>query len=423
MSGARAIDQVPSFTPLLNYLSDGEVERNEKERDKEMNRRKKRNTRGRRGVVLPDREPIRTYRTPAIGFPELDAATQALAAATAAPARRAAAAAASVTIANMVASENGTPFLPQNVSTTTAPQPVPIIPKKKPKGLYKAPPVPQQLLRPRAQVAAPTPSTAVDVSTLPAPLENDPPPSTSAPLDNRIPRILTVRRTREMEREAKEREFVDGQHPNIIDGVWHCSNCGCPESIAIGRRKGPLGEKSQCGTCGKAFILCDDSPTSLSIGKYWHRHRRPRPVKYNTDPEFHSAIQESEIAKTIAKKKGGAAALRAQSATVPTTPAEVPSELPTPPRSKGSDEPAPSREDDRAISPVSTVSSSSEPPLAQRVKTNGATPIQLTSLEPAPPAAPPSPKEPKEPPVAAAAAAPEQTASPQKQWVSRVFSL
>ena len=107
--GARPVGEVQMFTPLLNYLSDGELERTEKERDKDLNKRRKRNTRGRRGIALPDREPIRTYRTPAIGFPELDAATLALAAAASAPmSRRAAAAAASVTIANMVASENGT---------------------------------------------------------------------------------------------------------------------------------------------------------------------------------------------------------------------------------------------------------------------------------------------------------------------------
>ena len=29
-TGARAIDQVASFTPIINYLSDGEVERSEK---------------------------------------------------------------------------------------------------------------------------------------------------------------------------------------------------------------------------------------------------------------------------------------------------------------------------------------------------------------------------------------------------------
>ncbi|KAG6862880.1 hypothetical protein C0993_001083, partial [Termitomyces sp. T159_Od127] len=113
-TAARALDQVSAYTPTLNYLSDGEIDRSEKEREKDMTRRRKRNTRGRRGVALPDREPIRTCRTPAIGFPELDPATLALAAAASAPvSRRAAAAAASLTIANMVASENGTAFVPQ----------------------------------------------------------------------------------------------------------------------------------------------------------------------------------------------------------------------------------------------------------------------------------------------------------------------
>jgi SWI/SNF-related matrix-associated actin-dependent regulator of chromatin subfamily B member 1 len=257
-SGARSLDQVQSFTPLLNYLSDGELERHEKEREKDLARRRKRNTRGRRGVTLPDREPIKTCRTPAIGFPELDPATLALAAAANAPvSRRAAAAAASLTIASMVASENGTPF-PIQATLPTAPQPPPTAPKekKKVKGLFKPPPVPQEVLRPRAMVLAPTVSTAADVSNLPAPLEGDPPPSmNAAPIDTRMPRVLTAKRAKELEREAKEKEFADGQHANYINGIWHCSNCGCPESIAVGRRKGPLGDKSQCGTCGKSVIV------------------------------------------------------------------------------------------------------------------------------------------------------------------------
>jgi SWI/SNF-related matrix-associated actin-dependent regulator of chromatin subfamily B protein 1 len=86
------------------------------------------------------------------------------------------------------------------------------------------------------------------------------------------------------------------------------------------------------------------------------------------------------VAKTTAaaKKRGGAAALRAQSATVPPTPAET-SGAQTPSRSNGDAEmssrlspgPGAGLEDDRAMSPVSTASSASEPPLAQRLKMNG----------------------------------------------------
>jgi len=391
-AAARSMDQVASFTPLLNYLSDGELERSEKEREKDYNRRRKRTNRGRRGVNLPDREPIRTHRTPAIGFPELDAATLAAVAAANAPmSRRAAAAAASVTIANMVASENsGSPtFLPQTIMPSV-PQPTPTaVPKeKKPKGLFKAPTFPETVKHPRAAVTAPTPSTAADVSSLPAPLENDPPTvpsSVAAHFENKAPKPVTVtaKRAKELEREAKEKEFADGQHPNMINGVWHCSNCGCPENIAIGRRKGPLGDKSQCGVCGK----------------FWHRHRRPRPVEYNTDPDFHSgAKREAEIAKSMAKKKGGAAALRAQSSTVPNsadvsesqTPAPIPeADAANPQSSPVKNAP----EDDRATSPVSTASSTSESPLAHRVKLNGvnhATPASTPKLAPAITPAPPT---------------------------------
>lgn len=248
------MDQVVAFTPRLDYLSDGELERNEKEREKELNRRRRKTTRGRRGVALPDREPPKTYRTPAIGFPEVDPATLALVNANAAPtSRRAAAAAASLTIANMVASENGTSLSPQ---TMPAPVPTATIPQqttakeKKPKGLMKAPSYPASVLRPRAQVKAPTPSTAADPATVQPPLDIDP-PVTVAPAENKGARVpLSAKRAKELEREAKEKEYVDGQHANYIDGIWHCSNCGCPESIAVGRRKGPLGDKSQCGTCG-----------------------------------------------------------------------------------------------------------------------------------------------------------------------------
>lgn len=299
-SVARPVNEVSLFTPLLNYLSDGEVERTEKERDRELTRRRKRNTRGRRGVALPDREPVRTYRTPSIGFPELDAATLALQAAANAPvSKRAAAAAASLTIANMVASENrdeNAPFVPQPITvfgqkgqqlgmggmgSGFGPGPGQGVivgqgngmsqgqqmhvqsqqqREKRGKGLFKAPPFPPSVLRARARVSAPTPSTATNASVLPpgSNVERDAQDLGSAQLlisgqDARFSRLLSAKRAKELEREAKEKEFVDGQHPNYINGVWHCSNCGCPESIAVGRRKGPLGDKSQCGTCGTFF--------------------------------------------------------------------------------------------------------------------------------------------------------------------------
>ncbi|KAH0831177.1 hypothetical protein J3R83DRAFT_13754 [Lanmaoa asiatica] len=379
-SATRAMDQVQSFTPILNYLSDGDIERSEKEREKELTKRRKRNTRGRRGIALPDREPNRTYRTPAIGFPELDPATLAMAAAASAPtSRRAAAAAASLTIANMVASENGTSIMPlQLPPQQLTPQVTLSLGKeKKPKGLFKAPDYPREILRPRARVTAPTPTTAVEsVSMLPPSLlENDPPALVvnPAPPDTKA----IAKKAREIEREAKEKEFADGQHANVINGVWHCSNCGCPESIAIGRRKGPLGDKSQCGTCGK----------------FWHRHRRPRPVQYNSDPQYHLSLRNEELGKTNAKKRGRAAnSVAADGAETPSRQkSELWIEVPTRPPNSAT---IPPSEDDRPVSPVSTASSVSEAPLAQQsLKMNGANQSTSTAAPPRP-STPDSPRHP-----------------------------
>ncbi|KAJ7772139.1 hypothetical protein DFH07DRAFT_734479 [Mycena maculata] len=393
-SGARAIDQVQAFTPLLNYLSDGELERNEKERDKDFNKRRKRNRGGRRGVALPDREPIRTYRTPAIGLPEPDPATLAAVAAASAPmSRRAAAAAASVTIANLVASENsdGEPgrrtYTPSSLPALPPPPPL-IIKEKTTKGFFKPPPYDGKVvLRPRARIPAPIPSTAADISKLPAPLENDPPLPLPRPAATVVvtesssrPRAVTAKRAKELEREAKEKEFAEGQQQNMINGVWHCSNCGCPESIAVGRRKGPLGDKSQCGTCGK----------------YWHRYRKPRPVEYNSDYEYHATgiKKDSDLTK---KRKG-----RPPGGIVPATPADT-SEPQTPLDSGG----GPSRQSpSRDVSPVSSVSSASEIPLAQRVRIKRVPstpppppPVEPVSEPPPTTSAPPPVVAPVSPPV------------------------
>lgn len=118
------------------------------------------------------------------------------------------------------------------------------------------------------------------------------------------------------------------------------------------------------------------------IGKFWHRHRRPRPVTYNADPDFHSGVKqkETEGTKTPAGKRKAAAALRAQSTAAdisePQTPARSTNggsgDVGGEPSSRNSPTPANNKDDDdRAISPVSTASSASEPPLAQKVKMNG----------------------------------------------------
>ncbi|KIJ33516.1 hypothetical protein M422DRAFT_35431 [Sphaerobolus stellatus SS14] len=300
---ARSLEGASAHMPLLNYMSDGEIERNERERDKEL-KRKRRTARGRVQTtrIIPDR----TYRTPGIGFPESDGSVLQNANATPLPttSRRAAAAAASVTIANMVASENGGSPIQGNLPNPIMPKeppkkPVPP-PKTAPQKLFKAPPVPPVALKARAKVIAPTPSTSLD----PSKYKKVPPTEGEEPVEDDIPPPmpvkLTAKQMRDLEKEAKEKEYADGQHANMINGVWHCSNCGCPESIAVGRRKGPLGDKSQCGPCGK----------------YYHRHRRPRPVEYHADEAYHLNVRvEAERAKMQGRnKKGGAAAAAAKAA-------------------------------------------------------------------------------------------------------------
>ena len=171
-------------------------------------------------------------------------------------------------------------------------------------------------------------------------------------------------------------------------------------------------------------------------------------MEYNTDPDFHNGIKrDAEVAKTTAaaKKRG----VRGQGGTVPPTPAET-SGAQTPSRSNGDVEmsarlsPIPSAglEDDRAISPVSTASSASEPPLAQRLKINGMNsharaatpaptpaPVPSTPAPVTPAAAPHSPVKPEPMPGKPASTTPatglnaasSAPTSPTRPWVRNVL--
>jgi SWI/SNF-related matrix-associated actin-dependent regulator of chromatin subfamily B protein 1 len=171
----------------------------------------------------------------------------------------------------MVASENGGSPIQMNLPEPTRPKE----PPKKPVSraslrLFKAPSVPPGAVRSRKGVA-PIPSTGLDPSkykrsALKEPVELPDDDTPSAATQHLPPTKLTAKQIRDMEKEAKEKEYAEGQHENMIDGVWHCSNCGCPESIAIGRRKGPLGDKSQCGPCGAYLIQsCVVAITKLTL--------------------------------------------------------------------------------------------------------------------------------------------------------------
>ncbi|KAF8504199.1 hypothetical protein BU17DRAFT_30164, partial [Hysterangium stoloniferum] len=391
---ARSIDAASAHMPLLNYMSDGEIERNERERDKEL-KRKRRTARGRIQAtrILPDR----THRTPGIGFPETDNAAILAAQAANIPttSRRAAAAAASLTIANMVASENGGSPIQMNLPEPARPKETPKKPVSRvPPRLFKAPQIPPDAIRSRKSVA-PIPSTGLDPSKYkrtglkePVDLQDD---DTFPAAQQLPPAKLTAKQIRDLEKEAKEKEYAEGQHENMIDGVWHCSNCGCPESIAVGRRKGPLGDKSQCGPCGK----------------FYHRHRRPRPVEYHAEESYHTNLKaEAERVKAVHRRKGGAAALRAMNQEATSAPESSTSILTLKAEPLNASD-IMDHPPDSTAGPASPVDSSSseEPPLSKIAssKANGSLkpkalpdtlarpPIPIRDASPTPPPPPPPP--------------------------------
>ena len=131
-------------------------------------------------------------------------------------------------------------------------------------------------------------------------------------------------------------------------------------------------------------VLCRYS--RFRLGKYWHRHRRPRPVEYSTDPEFHLRQQAKGGNDEGNSKAVGSKKKKSQAVVEETKYEEV--DVPEDPREE-EDEVAPTTVanvakleaqtasvlphplDDRPLSPVSTASSASEPPLVEQVKMNG----------------------------------------------------
>lgn len=106
-------------------------------------------------------------------------------------------------------------------------------------------------------------------------------------------------------------------------------------------------------------------------------------VEYNSSAEFHlSKIRDAELARSASRRRGGAAAHRAQTTNAstpgPGEDAEAPS---SPPAAAGAPEASPRPpekpiEEDRPASPASSTSSDSEPPLAQRVtRVNGSSSV------------------------------------------------
>lgn len=333
-SATRTSEQADWYMPKIHYLNDLDLEKMERDREKDI-RRKKRLGRARLKVGVLERDPPKTQRT-MLGATEINFGLPPTAIVTAAPSRRAAAQAASATIANLAAAENTDRPYPgyyppmehtplRAVNPVPAPTSAPVIisaatPAKKQKNvILHAPLLNEDILPSRAKLELnrPTQSTSLRPPVPGRPAlsrargEGEGPSHSRGggsstpgkPHSNRPPTAKEIN-------DAKIKEYAEGLHPVFINGKWHCSVCGCPEEIAIGRRKGPLGEKTMCGDCGK----------------FYHRHRRPNDqVEYNTDPEYHLAKRKGGDDSRRLRRRGGAlpSRLAAESASAADTPTSV----------------------------------------------------------------------------------------------------
>ncbi|CAH7686747.1 hypothetical protein PPACK8108_LOCUS21447 [Phakopsora pachyrhizi] len=282
--------QVDDYTPFLNFLNAEELDRQEKEHDREA-RRKRRQTRSRRGITLPDRESQRTVRS----------------------------------IVPIQGMKMVMPYQDDNEDLIVPVQPVaepyPIeesvfenvdppehIPKKN-VPVNKEPPGSEPLFGTPSKVVGNRVSrrlrgaTADGQSGTPPPTsrggDSNQPEKDDAPTPSNsgtpAPNTTTKKNNKQQEVASQTnsaKKFSAGRprginwkalglHDPMINGVWHCSNCGCPEHIAVGRRKGLGGKDTLCGEW-----------------RYMHRYKKNRPTVYNTSADYHTSLKlEADSAK------------------------------------------------------------------------------------------------------------------------------
>jgi len=266
-------DDVENWTPHLGKLDLVELEHRERERERQSRRHKRGARNNRRNVVtLPDREPLRTSRTM---MPKPGAVLEIM--------------------------ENTGPDDPASVPTYAVASPYPLVPVK-----YDGPPpaMSSPLRRTVRRIDPITGAVIVEAASaaLPTKLkpfakrrgrpphepsardvaEGTPPPATAASVNASPgpapapPVKRPVGRPPLIKKPAGWTRIEMTTHENIIDGKWHCTNCGVPEPVAVGRRKGPAGPNTQCAECGKYFMS---------------NKGRLRPCEYTTDPAYHQARQ------------------------------------------------------------------------------------------------------------------------------------
>ncbi|KEI38081.1 uncharacterized protein L969DRAFT_567229 [Mixia osmundae IAM 14324] len=298
------------FTPRLDQLLPDELDRNEKEREKEI-RRNRRQTRGRRNVVsLPDRDPLKTARTllPAPGATmarsDYDAELETYVYHASA-------------IARPPVANNGE----ISARATRRARRAGIDPTREASIISDAYPDLDDLrpskLRRRKRGARDSEALRDTLS---------PPPNMSngaSPRPSRQTELGAIA----AKKKVKAPTLTSNLHPHIIDGVWHCGNCGAPDGAALGRRKGPDGQISLCGACGK----------------HYNRFRRHRETDYSTSSDYHlSLLSKPELDRLRAKQAKTA---------VPTLPTPMPYQQEKPPaRNAAPPTIVPKREPKREVS-------------------------------------------------------------------------
>lgn len=254
-----------NFTPVLANFTEADVLAIEKERERES-KRKKRATRGRRGVVLPDREPLKTFRT--LLHSAIDASVVAAAEATIVPApvinstRRAAAIAAQANI-NLAL---------QDLPLPAPPSPPVAPPTRNPRG--RPPRFPRGGSRASPSSTREgsvingdhsTPTAVGHKRGLREESENE----AGSPLPPRKRHNGRIADSPDVEDVVKAedggptlapaaptdsgRASVKAATPVPIKS-WHCKNCGVPETLAGGRGKSLSGELELCAKCGEYCV-------------------------------------------------------------------------------------------------------------------------------------------------------------------------
>ena len=225
-------ENISLYTPFLTPVTEMDQHAFERDRDKEKDRKKKRGTRGRRLIALPDREPVKTNRSRISGGMDEHGASIALAAIPKEPLplkptpsrpktapRRAAAIAAKANITTM-----STELQQDDHSAAPSPEHTVTLATRASR-------------RNRVLTASPEPVKSTTVAGIAhiAPIKEEAAESVTQASSASVPEI-----------------DMDGASAKPVS-TWTCSHCHRPEAVLDDKRRfdGPIGRPNLCSDCGK----------------------------------------------------------------------------------------------------------------------------------------------------------------------------